>query len=68
MKGKAKIQRKDGLYYVYTKKHFWNRWKPLKNVKYENYMTFKTFEDFCNMIQVERFDIIEIKLRKLAEL
>ena len=64
MKGKAKLIRndRDSVYRVFTRNHFWQKWKPLflDNGKP---VEFKTFQEFGEITKIESFGDIRIKLK-----
>ena len=65
MKGKAKLQREcDGLYHVYVKNYFWQRYKPL--ILNGKQITFKDFAEFGKITQIEAFDEICITYDKYS--
>lgn len=67
MKGKAKIvKHSDGLYYVYVRNYWFQRWKPLNYDFSDKQISFKTFEEFCKITKIECFDKIIIKYDKFS--
>jgi hypothetical protein len=61
MKGKAKLVRSnsDGIYKVFVRNHFWQKWKPLflDNGKL---VEFKTFKEFGEITKIESFGEITL--------
>ena len=59
MRGTAKITRKDGVYHVYVRNHFWQRWQPLcingEQIKFED------FSEFGKVTKINCFDEIIVK-------
>lgn len=62
MKGKAKLVRtgRDGIYEVFVKNHFWQRWKRLYDDNGKP-LEFKTFKEFGEVTKIECFGEITIK-------
>lgn len=70
MKGKAKFVRTDrnGVYKVFTKNFFWQRWKPLKYVIDGKPIEFKTFKELGDITSIESFGEITITFDKFQGL
>ena len=67
MKGKAKLVRhKDGKYYVYTKNHFWQRYKPLYKDFTNEQISFNSMKEFGEVTKIECFDTIIVKYDKFS--
>lgn len=62
MKGKAKLVRcdGDGMYKVFVRNHFWQKWKQLF-LDNGNPVEFKTFKEFGEITKIESFGEITIK-------
>ena len=69
MKGKAKFVRTDrnGVYKVFTKNYFWQRWKQLKNIDGKP-IEFKTFKELGEITKIEAFGDITITFDKFQGL
>ena len=61
MKGKAKLIRSnsDGMYKVFVRNYFWQKWKPLFFDNGEP-VKFKTFKEFGEITKIESFGKITI--------
>lgn len=68
MKGTAKlIRRSDGIYRVYVRNHFWQRWKPLYiDGTGSNQVSFRNMREFGEVTRIECFDEITVKYDKFA--
>ena len=62
MKGKAKLVRdeRDGTYKVFTKKYFWEKYKPLFDNNGKR-VEFKTFKEFGEITKIESFGTITLQ-------
>ena len=69
MKGKAKFVRTDrnGVYKVFTKNFFWQRWKQLKNIDGAP-IEFKSFKELGEITKIEAFGEITITFDKFQGL
>jgi len=64
MKGTVKIVRdsRNGVYNVFCKNYFWQRWKPL--IVNGKQLSFKSFKDFSDITKIESFGEIRIRVEK----
>ena len=69
-KGKAKlIRQEDGRYYVYARKYWFQKWKPLTYDEHTGkQISFKDFKEFGEVTKIECFDVITISYHKFAGL
>ena len=65
MKGKAKLIRdsRDGIYKVFVRDYFWQRWKPLLRND-GTPIEFHSFKEFGEVTKIESFGEIIIKYDK----